>query len=75
MPIIITVHMAKSSATCRASHDAVIIQADGPDIAPYMSRAIGTIHVQHSTVTPSSTAIGIARSVRAFRRGSKVRGL
>src|SRR5262249_23742503 len=39
MPIIITAHMAKSSARCGMPHTLLIIQAEGPVIAPYMSRA------------------------------------
>ena len=51
MPAIITAHIAQSNSTWVASHVIVIIQADGPVMAPYMSRAIGPIHAQQSTVT------------------------
>src|SRR5437773_10524045 len=70
MPIIITVHMAKSSATCCRSHDVVIIHAAGPVIVPYMSRAIGTIHSQQTAVTPRRMATGTTRATRAGSTGS-----
>ena len=54
MPAIITIHMAQRSSRCGASHVAVIIQPDDPVMGPYMSRAIGTIHSQQSTVTANS---------------------
>jgi hypothetical protein len=49
MPVIITAHIAQSSSRCGASHCGVIIQALAPVIGPYMSRAITTIHDQHTS--------------------------
>ena len=49
MPVIITAHIAHSSARCGASHCGVIIHALAPVIGPYMSRAITTIHDQHTS--------------------------
>src|SRR5262245_46669527 len=73
MPIIMTAHIAQSSARCLASQTAVIIQALAPVIGPYMSRAITTIHIQET----SSTAIRSTRAgVRSKRRADSriVRG-
>ena len=62
IPAIMTAHMAQSSARCRASQTAVIIQALAPVIGPYMSRAITTIHIQETSgSTISSTTAGGAR--------------
>src|ERR1051325_8278626 len=54
MPIIIAVHIAKSSARWLPFHTRVIIQAEGPVMSPYMSRAIGTIQAQQAPATSSS---------------------
>ena len=43
IPVIMTAHIAHSSARCGASHRGVIIQALAPVMGPYMSRAITTI--------------------------------
>ena len=44
---------------------AAIIQADAPSMAPYMSRAIGTIQLQHRSVT---IAIAITSATRSQRK-------
>ena len=62
MPVIITVHIAKSSARWGASQRPVIIQTDGPLIGPYMSRPMGTIHAQLSSVRTSNDAMTRTRS-------------
>src|SRR6476660_4025930 len=67
MPAIITAHIAQSSTRYRAVHVPAIIQAEGPFIAPYMSCAIGTIQLQHRTVTIAIVATSTARSWRAAR--------
>ena len=51
MPIIMTSHIANSSSVQVQSHSGSIIHEAGPSIVPYMSRAIGTIHDQHSNTT------------------------
>src|SRR3989440_8210721 len=66
MPIIITIHIADSSSTCLVSHTRVIIHAEGPDIAPYMSRAIGTIHAKQRTGIATSAATRMRRSCRTI---------
>jgi hypothetical protein len=45
MAVIITAHIAQSSSKWGTSHRTVIIHALAPDIGPYMSRAITTIHI------------------------------
>jgi hypothetical protein len=57
MPAIITAHIAQSSSKCGKSQVGVIIQADAPDIEPYMSRDMTTIHSHETsgTATRSST--------------------
>ena len=57
-----TLHIANVSATYRVSHVGRIIQADGPVIGPYMSRAIGTIQIQQRMVTAASAASVAAMS-------------
>ncbi len=57
-----TLHIANVSATYRTSHVGRIIQADGPVIGPYMSRAIGTIQIQQRMVTAASAASVAAMS-------------
>src|SRR6516165_10383809 len=56
MLTIIADHMANRSATCGPSQRFVIIQAADPVIGPYMSRAVPTIHHQHSVTTISRVA-------------------
>jgi hypothetical protein len=63
--VIITAHIAQSISTCTASHSAVIIQAEGPSIVPYMSRAISAIHVHAASVTAMRTIAMTARSWRS----------
>src|SRR5882724_3675414 len=63
MPIIMTTHIANSSTRCVKSHVRVIIHADEPSIAPYISRAIGTIHAQQSPVVIISAPMMSHRSL------------
>lgn len=56
MPIIITTHMAHNNAMWGASQRSVIIHAADPDIEPYMSRLIGTIHAQQAAATAKIAA-------------------
>src|SRR5262245_3760447 len=72
MPIIMTAHIANRSARWNPSQTGVIIHADGPFIGPYMSRAIGTIHVHASAVAPAKPAATNSRS-RSSARSSTVR--
>jgi hypothetical protein len=62
IPIIITDHIARSIAVCGVSQTVVIIQAEGPVMAPYISGAIGTIHAQQRSVMATSAATRISRS-------------
>ena len=69
IPIIMTAHMAQSSARCLPSQTAVIIQALAPVIDPYMSRAITTIHIQETSgMTIRSTSAGVRSNRRADSR-------
>src|SRR5262245_8776941 len=60
-------HMAKSSARCVLFQLRVIIHAAGPDMLPYMSSAIGTIHAQQAPATRTSEPITNSRSRRIAR--------
>src|SRR5687768_3703971 len=71
MPAIITAHIAHNSSRCSPSQSVRIIQADGPVIGPYMSRAIGTIHAQLMIVMASRPATAPMCS-RARRRSRAV---
>jgi hypothetical protein len=62
IPVIITAHIAQSSARCGASHTGVIIQALAPVIGPYMSRAMTTIHHQHTSGSARRRTISGMRS-------------
>src|SRR5262245_59422278 len=54
MPAIITTHIANKRTRCVKSHASVIIHADGPVIAPYMSMPMGTIQAQQSAMMTTS---------------------
>ena len=56
MPIIITAHIANSSAWWVKSHLVAIIQAALPVIGPYMSDAIDAIQPQHKAITTAKVA-------------------
>ena len=63
MAAIITAHIAHNSATCGASHTPAIIQADGPDIDPYISRAMATTHAQQIAGMTMRTKTRLARGL------------
>ena len=69
MAVIITAHIAHSSKRCGASHRGVIIQALAPVIGPYMSRAITTIHVQHTSGNRIRRTMSGVRSVEGTGSG------
>src|SRR3954454_14293992 len=62
MPVIMTAHIAASSAVCETPPRVCIIQAEAPLIGPYMSRPIGTIHAQQSIDSIASEAMTRTRS-------------
>src|SRR4029450_6451240 len=69
MPIIMTAHMAQSSARCLPSQIAVLIHALAPVIGPYIARAITAIHIQETSGTIiSSTAAGVRSNRSADSR-------
>src|SRR4029450_453969 len=70
MPIIMTAHMAQSSARCLPSQTAVIIHALAPVIGPYMSRAITTIHIQKTAALQSAALTQAAGRIAAETRES-----
>ena len=68
---IMTAHIVHSSSRCVPSQTLVIIQADGPVIAPYMSRAIATIHHQERSSTITTAAVKTARSRHGTTLGGR----
>src|SRR4029453_5178332 len=62
MPIIMISHMVNSSRVCFQSHSGAIIHEAGPSMVPYMSRAIDTIHAQHSNTMIARAPVVSQRS-------------
>jgi hypothetical protein len=73
IPVIMTAHIAHSSARCGASHRGVIIQALAPVMGPYKSRAITTIHDQQTSGSRTSRRMTGVRSCRraAWSHGAR----
>ena len=61
MPAIIAAHIAQRRTSRGASQVTVIIQAEAPDIGPYISRAIAITQIQQARGMPTRTTARLKR--------------